>query len=169
MALKEQPWYVRFNAYGITLAVLVFAISLAGFITPYHPFEFYGWKNVPPEVCPLEAFDSSYVSEVRSGPYSIGHLEEGAALMLNENEEVVDSWEYEPLDLEPYPRTIKSSVAVRSAPLEPGVYHFGLQGKLDGRMFYVVPTYQNINEVGDETIKVLPLSDKRCKDIIERG
>jgi hypothetical protein len=165
--LKEQPWYVRFNAYGIALGIAVFMFVLVGFMMPFEPFKFYGWRNIPPTVCPLQPFDSSYMSKVSAGPYTIGELEDGAALMLDEDGNVVDSWEYEPIDLKPYPKTEKSSVAVRSAPVVPGEYHFGLQGRVDGRMFFLVPTYQEIDYTGADAITVLPLDNKKCD--LERG
>jgi hypothetical protein len=166
--LKEQPWYVRVNFYAIVSAILFFLFIVYASTRDYHPFYFYGWRNVPDVVCPLEPFDSSYVSEVRAGPYSIGSLE-GSAAILDSEGKVVDSWEFEPINLKPYPKGVKTSVAVRSAPITPGKYTFGLDGKVTGRMFFLIPTYQTVDEEAQQEIKVLPLSSKECDYIIREG
>jgi hypothetical protein len=160
--LKEQPWFVRFNAYGIVLAVLIFVGALYGATREYAPFTLYNWTNIPKTVCPLEQFETGYVSSVKPGPYSVGHLE-GSALLLNEDNRVVESWDFKPIDLKPYPKTQNPSVAIRSAPLEEGTYHFGLDGKVTGRMFWIVPTYQKLDKIGKNNFTVLPLRDERCK------
>jgi hypothetical protein len=166
--LKEQPWYVRINFYAIVFAILFFLFIIYASTRDYEPFRFYGWRNVPDIVCPLEPFDSGYVSEVRAGPYSIGEME-GAATMLDEDGKVVDSWAFEPINLEPYPKQLQTSVAVRSAPITPGVYRFGLVGKIPGRMFFLIPTYQEVDEKAVQKVEVLPLDSKQCERLIREG
>jgi hypothetical protein len=161
--LVEQPWYVRFNIHGIVIASVFFLFIVVGFMQPYEPFKLYGWENVPEQVCPLQQFDSTYVSEVTPGPYTVGVLD-GAATIMNEKGEVVDTWDIDDKNMDAHEKSEQASFVVRTAPTKPGEYHFGLTGNLTGRMFYVVPTYQEINYTADETIQVLPFDDKQCKD-----
>ena len=165
-SIRSQPWWIRFQIYLIGFVIAVFVFFAVALALPYEPFKFYGWRAIPDTVCPFETLNTFYVSEVVAGPYTIGGME-GEATVVNEDGRTVDAWPVSIKDLEPHEKEIKRSDVARSAPLNPGVYRFGLTDiHIPGRMLYVVPDHQEFQARSSKSFEVLPLSDSRCENSI---
>jgi hypothetical protein len=161
--LGGQPWWFKLQIVGILLGALVIIIGFAGLLAvPFEPYKFYGWENVPAEVCPQEQLMTSTITEVEDGPYTLDKAV-GYVSIVNSNERAVDTWAVD-AEVQPHPKQVEPSGVIRTAPIERGYYKLGLDITVDGYALGIVPRYQEIEIYSDKSFFVLSESASQCRD-----
>jgi hypothetical protein len=165
--IGNAPWWFKVQLCILVASVLAVTIGFIGILVPYEPYKFYGWRDVPSEVCPGEELVTSTVSKVVGGPYTIGEAT-GFAGVVNSNEVPVDTWDIA-ADVEPHPKQVQPSRVVRTAPDSRGHYKLTIDIDISGRMFGMVPRYQEVEETSTKAFFVRSEFDARCETTGQGG
>jgi hypothetical protein len=160
--LGNAPWWFKLQLVAAVLCVIGIVIGFAGVLIPFEPYKAYGWEDIPKELCPGDHLRPSSVSEVVAGPYTVGKGE-GFAGIVNTNGVPVDTWAID-TELDPHPRQVQPSRVIRVAPEERGHYKLSFDVDVKGRMFGLVPRYQEVEKTSDKTFFVRSESDSRCRN-----
>lgn len=163
-SFKEQPWILKAQVYLAIVALFMFILGFVSWLLPYEPFTFYGWKSIPSTVCPLQPIQTSYISKVQAGPYTVGGMT-GNAVIYDGSGKVVDSWPVSIRNLDPHPKDVRPSDVIRQAPVKPGTYKLGLEDMaVPGRMLYIFPDHQEFNKISGKGFTVVSIHDGLCKE-----
>ncbi len=159
--IGNAPWWFKMQLCILAVSVLCILIAFIGVLIPFEPYTFYGWKDIPEEVCPGEELYTSTISKVESGHYTVGEVV-GFAGVANSNGVPVDTWDIS-ADVEPHPKQVQPSRVVRTAPEARGYYTLVFDVDVTGRMFGVVPRYQELEKTSTKAFFVRSEFDARCE------
>jgi hypothetical protein len=159
--IGNAPWWLKFQLGVVLLSVIMILFGFAGALAPFEPYKIYGWKNIPREACPGDQLSVSTISEVSNGPYTIKDAT-GFMGIVNSSGRSVDTWNID-TTLEKHPKQITPSNVVRIAPETRGYYRLELDVDVHGRMFWLVPRYQEVHKISETSFFVRSEFDPRCK------
>ncbi len=160
-SIGNAPWWFKMQLVILTISVIGIITAFAGVLVPFEPYHFYGWKDIPSEVCPGDEILPTTVTKVDAGPYTIGDII-GYAGIVNSNEVPVDTWDIE-VDVDPYPKQSMPSRVIRTAPDNRGYYKLTFNSELHGKMFGIVPRYQEVKRTSNKSFFVRSEYDSRCE------
>jgi hypothetical protein len=161
--LGNQPWWFKMQIIGIIVGTIAIVLGFAGLLAvDFEPYKFYGWQNIPAEVCPEEQLETSTIDEVESGPYTLDDAE-GFVSIVNSNNRPVDTWSIH-TDIQPHPKQVQPSGIIRTAPTERGYYRLGVNITIKGKAFGLVPRYQELDKYSHKSFFVLSESASQCRN-----
>lgn len=158
--LAGQQAALRIYILAVCLGILMAAFIITAGLVKFEPMKIYDWTNVPSVSCPLKKLHTSYISEIKSGPYSIGRLQ-GDAFWEDSNGARYGGT---PVDIKvaPKEKSETPSIVSRVTPPVAGDWKIGFEGTLKGKMFYIVSRYQTVEAISSKSIHVLPKDDPKC-------
>lgn len=164
--IRKQPLALRYYIYIVALSVIVALFYIFAATLPYEPFKFYGWDGVPTTKCTNEPIDVRKITSVKSGPYTIEGITSGKGYWIDEQGVPYGNYPIQPkgVPLEPHERELTPSVVNRVTPPFPGKWRVGFTGVVEGKMFGIVPTQQELILESNAIVTVIDDNDPRCND-----
>ena len=148
-----------------SIVPLVVVLAMVGVtvltLLPFKPFTFYGYVDVPDEVCAGELMLLQVEREVAEG-YDVEEIRVTSQWLPVDDPKNPVTVNEATAPLSPQPRNVTDSSSTRNAPPTPGDYYPAAELRVKGYLFGFFPRNQQTQTVGDKAVTVLPASTEGC-------